>query len=193
MGVFLEGQGEQLGVELAVGVGEDEKAAGELARGEFEVLGAGGRAAAAELDERADDGGDEQPLALRDRPRVGSQRRGGGRGRDQDAVLHGDRHLDGQVEPGPRLGELRPAGAQGFRQHLFQARGGGRGRVGPATGVEFALEGGHLSTVPTWPTREAELSLMGRCRESSSATRPAARRRASVWPGGRPTRPTARC
>ena len=40
MGVLVEGEREQLGVELAVGVGEDEKAAGELARFQPEVLGA---------------------------------------------------------------------------------------------------------------------------------------------------------
>ena len=33
VGVLLEGEREQLGVELAVGVGEDEEAAGEFARG----------------------------------------------------------------------------------------------------------------------------------------------------------------
>ena len=173
----------------AAGIGEDEEAAGQLAGAQLQVVGAERRAGLGELDQRADDGRDEQPLALgqrrRDR-RAARRRRGGGEQRCRRAAAIAT--WTGSSLAGARLGELGAAVAQRLGEHLAQARGGRRGRCGPATGVELDLQGGHFSTVPAWLRPAAEWSLTGMCRASSSATRRAGRPSAAAWPAGRATR-----
>ena len=177
-------------------VGEDEEAAGELARSQRAGRRGAGGAGLGELDERADDGGDEQPLALAGGSGSARSAAAAGRGREQAAPsLGGDRDLDRRrrspsaawrarrgrgaaLRRAPRAGARRPTGARRPRRRR-RAR---------------ALERPSLSsTVPAHaesPVRR--VSPTAACRASSSATRRAARPSGAAWPGGRATAPTAR-
>ena len=105
-GVILEDV-DQLGVELRGRVGEHEKAARELSGPQPEVVGAGRRPGLGELDERADDRRDEQPLALGDPAGIDPQRSGGGQRGAQTRRAIADLH--GLVLARPRLGQLGAA------------------------------------------------------------------------------------
>ena len=70
-------------VELGRGQRDDEEAGVELARADADRPRVGGRAGLGELDQRADDRRDEQPLALGGLLRVGAQRGGRRRGGEQ--------------------------------------------------------------------------------------------------------------
>ena len=122
---------DELGVEAGAGIGEDEEAAGELAGAQREIVGAGGRARLGELDQRADDGGDEQPLALGDGRRDRrAARRAAGVAASSEPSCAAIATSTGCVVARARLGELGAAVAQRVGEHLAQARGGRRGRVG---------------------------------------------------------------
>ena len=128
--VVVEGERAEL-LELlgrhAAGQGEQQEAL-EVAGAHDEVAGAGRRAGLGEVDERGDDGGDQQPGALARRLGVGAEVRRGRRGGQHDAVAGGDRHLDRRAVARARLLELLGAVLQGGQQDGPQARGGRRGR-----------------------------------------------------------------
>src|SRR5262249_23975804 len=131
-------------------------------------------------------------FALGDGLGVGSDRGRGGRCGDEPAALGGERDLDRILETRARVGELGAAVLERIAQHLLQARSGRRRRTGHATGLEFALEGGHLSTVPPCRTYAAGRSPTGTYRACSSASRHGGRRSRAAWPAVRGTWMTAR-
>ena len=128
-------------VERGRGQRDDEEAF-EVAGGDGDRGRVGGSARLGQLDQRADDGGDQQPLALRRLLRVGADRRAGGRGGEQAVAVLADRDLHRRAVARALERELRAAGAQRPEQQPAQARGRGGRRAG-AAGV--AQGGGELA------------------------------------------------
>ena len=134
---------------------DDEEAGVELAGADADRLRVGGRARLGQLDQRADDRRDEQPLALGGLLRVGAQRGGGGRGREQPRPVVADRDLDGRAVAGALERELGAALAQRRDQQRAQVRRGGRGRAGSARFGEGGGELAHDASIAAWNAARA--------------------------------------
>ena len=105
-GVVVEGERDELVERRRVeprGRQRDDEEVLELAGADADRPRVGGRAGLGELDQRADDRGDEQPLALGGLLRVGAQRGGGRRGGEQAVAGVPDRDLDGRGRQPERL------------------------------------------------------------------------------------------
>ena len=187
--VLLEGEVDELGVQVGAFEAEDEEAAGELARAQAQVVGAGGRAGLGELDQRADDGGDEQPLALGDRLGVGAERRGRGRGGEQAAGRSATSTGCSRPERGLAR-SLRPRLRVSVRTSLRRAAADGGASAPPQASSSpsravICLPYRHGRTAPCGGARERAGCLL-------PASRPGRRLSGAAWPGGPRTWATGR-